>query len=390
MTDAPFPAHMLAWKASSDVIRMEEIPVGDPSRTVQGFAPDKKFNAPAPKLMFDDPYEDDADRLNKVNKYWKARDKEMMQREARYQALLDKEVKAAERRKAAENAAKEKAKEEAAAREKEKENEKGKALEAAAREKEKTVEPAKEKEAGPSGNAKGKTKEVPRTPRKVTPKKSQNEVRSESEGEEEEEKPQCIQCVKRNIPCVPQVGKKVCIACRKRKMKCEFFDKTAWAVMDGTKQVVEAVRELAGLGRRREAGRLEVIWHEHQRFVMEIETRATADLGAVDARMLQLLELKSKGVEIPEDLENRIHAERDVIQCTFKEQLEDLTARMDNIQKCTAWTKNGLLKLTPAVPPAAVQGTKRKGDNEGDRVEGSKKKKKKRVAEAEDEESTLH
>ncbi|KIJ43076.1 hypothetical protein M422DRAFT_253567 [Sphaerobolus stellatus SS14] len=348
---------------------MEEIPAGNPSRTIQGFAPDKKFQ---------------------VNRYWKARDKERLLREACYTELLRAEVVAAERRKAEENAqAEEKAKEEAAVREKEKEKEKDKDLEKATQEKEKTVEPAKEKEAGPSGNAKGKAREVPRTPRKVTPKKSQTEIRSESEGEEEEEKPQCIQCVKRNIPCIPQAGKKVCIACGKRKMRCEFFDKTTWAVMDGTKQVVEAMRELAGLGRRREAGRLEVIWHEHQRFVMEIETRATADLGAVDATMLQLLELKSKGVEIPVDLETRIRTEREVIQRTLKEQLEDLTARMDNIQKCTAWTKNGLLKLTPEVPPAAVQGTKRKGDNEGDRAEGSKKKKKKRVAEAEDEESTL-
>ncbi|KIJ41711.1 hypothetical protein M422DRAFT_255331 [Sphaerobolus stellatus SS14] len=377
MTNAPLPAHMLAWKASSDVIRMEEIPVGDLTRTVQGFAPDKNFNAPAPKLAFDDPYEDDEDHLNKVNKYWKARDKERMQREAHYKELLDAEVKAAEWRKAEENVrAKEKAKEEAAAWEKEKE----KGLE-----KEKTVEPVKEKEAGPSGVNKGKAREVPKTP-----KKSQTEVRSESEEDEDEDKPQsCIYCVKKKIPCVPQTGKKVCVACKKRKMKCEFFDKTAWAVMDGSKQVVDTVQELAGLGRHREAGQLEVIWHDHQRFMMEVETWATVDLSAADARVLQLLEWKSKGIEIPEDLEARIHAERGVIQCTLNEQLEDLTMRMDSIQKRTAWTKNGLPRLTPEVPPAAMQGTKRKGDNEGDRVEGSKKKKKKKVVETEDEESTM-
>ncbi|KIJ38319.1 hypothetical protein M422DRAFT_258965 [Sphaerobolus stellatus SS14] len=325
MTDAPFPAHMLAWKASSDVIHMEEIPVGDPSRTVQGFALDKKFNAPAPKLMFDNPYEDDADRLNKVNKYWKARDKERMQREARYKELLDAEVKATVQRKA---------REEEAAQEREKEQE---------LEKEKDTEPVKEKEAGPSGNAKGKAREVPRTPRKVTPKKSQTE----------------------NIPCVPQTGKKVCVACGKRKMKREFFDKTTWAILDGTKQVVEAG------------------------FVMEIEARATTDLGVVDTRLLQLLELKSKGIEITEDLENRIRVEREVIQRTLKEQLEDLTTRMDNIQKRTAWTKNGLPRFTPVVLPAAAQGTKRKGENEGDHAEGSKKKKKKKVVETEDEGSTM-
>ncbi|KIJ50990.1 hypothetical protein M422DRAFT_244953 [Sphaerobolus stellatus SS14] len=381
MTDTPFPAHMLAWKAASAVIRMEEIPVGNPTRTVQGFAPDKKFNAPAPKLAFDDPYEDDEDRLNKVNKYWKVRDKERLQREACYKELLDAEVKAAKRRKADDivQDAKEKAKEEAATREKEK-----------GLEKEKTVELVKEKEVGPSGVNKGKAREMPKMPRKVTPKKSQTEVRSESEEDEDEDKPQsCIYCVKKKIPCVPQTGKKVCVACRKHKMKCEFFDKTAWAVMDGSKQVVDTMWELAGLGRRQEASWLEVIWHDRQRFMMEVETRATADLSALDARLLQLLELKSKGIEIPEDLETRIHMEHEVIQRTLNEQLEDLTVRMDSIQKCTAWTKNGLPRLTPEVLPAAMQGTKRKGDNEGDHTEGSKKKKKKKVVETEDEESTM-
>ncbi|KIJ39574.1 hypothetical protein M422DRAFT_257626 [Sphaerobolus stellatus SS14] len=96
MTDVPLPAHILTWKASSDVICMEEIP------------------APAPKLAFDDPYEDDEDHLNKVSKYWKACNKERMQREACYKELLGAEVEAARRRKADENTRAEKAKEEAA------------------------------------------------------------------------------------------------------------------------------------------------------------------------------------------------------------------------------------------------------------------------------------
>ncbi|KIJ40821.1 hypothetical protein M422DRAFT_256259 [Sphaerobolus stellatus SS14] len=390
MTDVPIPAHILAWKASTDVIRMGEIPSADPRRTVRGFVPDKKFDAPAPMLAFDDPYEDDEDRLNKVKKYWRARDKERMLREAHYKELLDAEVKAAERRKANENArALEKAKEEAAVqeREKEKEKEKEQALETATRNK-KTVE-LEDNEVGPSGVNKGKAREVPRTPRKVTPRKSQTEVWSGSEGEEDEEKPQCVNCVKKNITCVPQAGKKACITCGRRKMKYEFFDKSSWAVLDGTKQVVEAVRELARLERRRDASQLEVIWHDHQRYIMEIEARAAADSSAADARMLQLLELKSKGIEVPEDLEKKIRVKQDLVQATYKERLNDLTRRMDSIQKRTAWTKNGLLRQNPEVPPAAAQGTKRKGDNEGDRVEGSKKKKKKKVAEAEDEESTM-
>ncbi|KIJ46915.1 hypothetical protein M422DRAFT_249657 [Sphaerobolus stellatus SS14] len=262
MTDTPIPAHILAWKASTNVIQMGEIPSADPRRTVRGFVPDKKIDVPAPTLAFNDPYEDDEDRLNKVKKYWRVCDKERMLREACYKELLDAKVQAAEWRKADENVRPlEKAKEEAAAweKEKEKEKEKEQALETAARNKEKTVEPEKDNEAGPSSNAKGKAREVPRTPRKVTPKKSQTEVRSGSEGEEDEEKLQCVYCVKKKITCVPQAGKKVCVAYSRRKMKCEFFDKSSWAVLDGTRQVVEAVRELAGLERCRDASQLEVI-----------------------------------------------------------------------------------------------------------------------------------
>ncbi|KIJ46745.1 hypothetical protein M422DRAFT_249913 [Sphaerobolus stellatus SS14] len=180
---------------------------------------------------------------------------------------------------------------------------------------------------------------------------------------------------------MPQTGKKVCAACGKHKMKCEFFDKTVWAVMDGSKQIVDSMRELVGLERKREAGRLEGVWYDHQKFMMEVEQPAAMDSMAADAKLLQLLELKSKGVEILADLEKQIHMKRGLVQDTLKEHTEDLTERMDAIQKRTAWTKNGLPKLnqesTP-VPLAAAQGTKRKGDNEGNHVEGSKKKKKKK------------
>ncbi|KIJ44568.1 hypothetical protein M422DRAFT_252186 [Sphaerobolus stellatus SS14] len=218
--------------ASTDVIQMGEILSADPRRTIRGFVPDKKFDVPAPMLAFDGPYEDDEDRLNKVKKYWRVHDKERMLREAHYKELLDAEVQAAERRKADENTqALEKAKEEAAAWEKEKEKEKEKVLETAAWNKKKTIELEKDSEAGPSGVNKGKTREVPKTPRKVTPKKSLTEVWLGSEGEEDEEKLQCVYCMKKKITCVPQAGKKVCVTCGWRKMKCEFFDKSTfqWA-----------------------------------------------------------------------------------------------------------------------------------------------------------------
>ncbi|KIJ42211.1 hypothetical protein M422DRAFT_254615 [Sphaerobolus stellatus SS14] len=314
MTDTPFPAHMLAWKASSNVICMEEILVGNPTRTVQGFAPDKEFNAPAPKLVFDDPYEDDEDHLNKVSKYWKARDKERLQREAHYKELLDAEVKAATWRKAEEiTQAKEKAKEEAATREKKK-----------GLEKEKAVGPVGEKETGPSGVNKGKARELPKTPRKVTPRKSQTEVRSEFEEDEDEDKLQCIYCMKKNITCVPKL------------------ERRSWAVMDGSQKVVDAMRELVEMEKCQEAACLEVVWHDLRMFLIQVEQRAVVDSVAADARVLQMLELKSKGVEILVDIEKRIQAERNLVQKTLEENTEDLTKWMDSIWKCTAWTNNSL------------------------------------------------
>ncbi|KIJ32974.1 hypothetical protein M422DRAFT_265159 [Sphaerobolus stellatus SS14] len=184
---------------------MEEVPIGDPRRTIQGFVPDNKFDAPAPKLVFDDPYEEEEDRLNKVTKYWKARDQERLMRESRYRELWGAEEAAASRKRSEEAAKRLKEAQEKEATwdlEKEKEKEKG-----------------KEKEAGPSRSAKGKAKE------------SKRDVRSESEEEEEpeesEERPACVYCVQKKIKCEPLDGRKVCAACHKRKVKCEFFDKTA-------------------------------------------------------------------------------------------------------------------------------------------------------------------
>ncbi|KIJ38552.1 hypothetical protein M422DRAFT_258663 [Sphaerobolus stellatus SS14] len=352
MTDLQLPAHMLAWKASSEVVCMEEIPAGDPRRTVRGFEADKKFDGPVPKFSFNDPYEEEGDRLSK----------ERTQRESCFRELLDTEMAASAWKRAEEMArALETSKEKARL-----EKEKGK-------EKEREVE--KEKEAG----------------RPVVPR-PQPVVQSESKEDEDtdDDKLQsCISCVKKKILCVPQAGKKVCVTCEWCKMKCEFFDKTTWAVMDGSKQIAESMRELVGLERCREAGRLEVVWHDHQRFMMEIEQRSAADSAAADARMLQLLELKDKGVDILAELEKRIRAKCDLVQDTFKEQIDDLTERMDNILKRTALTKNGLPRLNQEVPPAATQGTKRKGDNEGNCAEGSKKKEKKKVVETEEEDSTM-
>ncbi|KIJ49042.1 hypothetical protein M422DRAFT_246827 [Sphaerobolus stellatus SS14] len=248
MTDLQLPSYMLAWKTLDEVDRMEEVPVGDPRKTVLGFEADKKFDQPAPKFNFDDPFEEEEDHLAKVARYWKARDQERTQRESRYRELLDAETAAASRR----------SREEEKAEEKEQDKRKG-----------------KEKEAGPSGISKGKAREVPKTPKKTTPKKSKCDVRSESEGEEEpeepEERPECIYCVQKKIKCVPLDGRKVCAACHKRKVKCEFFDKTAWAVMDGSEKVAEAVRELTRLERRQTASLLEKSWYDMDLCALNLE-----------------------------------------------------------------------------------------------------------------------
>ncbi|KIJ52927.1 hypothetical protein M422DRAFT_242883 [Sphaerobolus stellatus SS14] len=145
MTDLELPAHILAWKTSEEVA-------------------DDKFGRPAPKFAFDDPFEEEEDRLPKVTRYWKARDQERTQRESWYRELLGAETAAASRKRTEEAARKQREveEEERNAKEKEKEQEKRKGKEKGK---------GKEKEAGPSGNAKGKAREVPKTPKKVTPKK---------------------------------------------------------------------------------------------------------------------------------------------------------------------------------------------------------------------------
>jgi hypothetical protein len=108
-----FPSHILAWQKSFDVVRMEEVPAGDSRRTVQGFEVDPLFHGPAPHFDFNDPYEQDEDRLKKVSlifspsgsvlipiqvtRYWAARDLERSQRARRYDELLKAESEATER-----------------------------------------------------------------------------------------------------------------------------------------------------------------------------------------------------------------------------------------------------------------------------------------------------
>ncbi|KIJ26795.1 hypothetical protein M422DRAFT_272062 [Sphaerobolus stellatus SS14] len=352
MAASTLPSHIMAWKKSSEVNRMEEIQVDNAGRTVKGFKADSKFDQPVPKFSFDNPNKEEGNRLSKVNCYWQACDLERSQREDRYSYLLSAEREVAARKKA-------------------------------------------EDAERVSRSTKGKGKEGPKTPKKAAAKKAPESVRevgsgSEGDGEEESEEPTaCVYCVQKKIKCVPLAGWKVCAACQKRKVKCEYFDKTVWVVIDGSQKIAESVQELVELENRCEASRLEGVWYNLQMCLMQVEQKAAAGLVAADARVLHLLELKSKGVEIPVDLEKQVQVERGLVQTTLTAHTEDLTERMDDIQTRTAWTKIGLPRIHSGDSPpprVAVQGTKRKGNEEGDCVEGSKKKKKKKkVVETEEE-----
>ncbi|KIJ28331.1 hypothetical protein M422DRAFT_270401, partial [Sphaerobolus stellatus SS14] len=200
-----FPPHIRAWQKSSDVV------------------PDPLFHGPAPHFNFNDPYEQDEDRLRKATRYWAARDLERSQRAHQYDELLKAELEATER-----------------------------------------------DMAGPSGKGKG----TPKTPRR-TPRKAAIVPPSDSKEEKEDgdEAPQsCVECLRKRIPCEPQPGKKrSCKACHKRKIHCDFLDKTAWVVLEGSKKMAESVRELAGMEKRREYFRLELKWYELQRYSFDLQ-----------------------------------------------------------------------------------------------------------------------
>ncbi|KIJ30051.1 hypothetical protein M422DRAFT_268512 [Sphaerobolus stellatus SS14] len=337
MTDLELPAHILAWKTSEEVIHMEEIPANNPRRTVLGFQADDKFGWPAPKFTFDNPFEEEENRLPKVTCYWKARDQERTQCESRYRELFDAETAAASWKRTEEATRKQReAQEEEAARALEKSREEEKA-----KEKEKEKGKNKEKEAGPSGSSKGKAREVPKTPKKTTPKKSKRDVRSESEEEEEfeesKERPACVYCVQKKINL------------------------------------------------------LEKSWYDLDICALNLEQTVDRDLMEADGKVLSLLDMKSRGVEIPVDVEKRIMANRGSIVALYTTHMEHIFTRMNLIRKRTTWTKNDLPESTigePETDPsnhAEESGTKRKAEESGGRTEI---KKRRRVVDTEEEEDS--
>ncbi|KIJ42207.1 hypothetical protein M422DRAFT_254598 [Sphaerobolus stellatus SS14] len=75
MAAPTLPSHMLVWKKSSEVICMKDVLAGDLRRTVLGFQADKKFTQTVPKLTFDEPNEEEEDRVPKVKRYWEEKEK---------------------------------------------------------------------------------------------------------------------------------------------------------------------------------------------------------------------------------------------------------------------------------------------------------------------------
>ncbi|KIJ37760.1 hypothetical protein M422DRAFT_259593 [Sphaerobolus stellatus SS14] len=277
MTNLQLPAHILAWKVSSEVVRMEEVLASDPRRT------------------------EEEDRLPKVTCYWRAHDQEVEK-----------------------------------AKEKELENVKGKGKEKE-KEKEKEAGPSrsvkgKEKETWPSRNVKGKAKEVPMTPKKSTPKKVVHLL-------SQEEDP-----------------------------------------LHSPERQEEAIRELTKLEWRRSASFLEKSWYDMDICALNLEQMVDQDLMEADSKVLTLMDMKSRGVEISPAVEKRILANRSSIIASYTTHMERIFMHMNLIQKHTAWTKNELPDSTlgfgnqEAGPSDHTEdaGNKRKAEESEDHVEGKR------------------
>ncbi|KIJ42197.1 hypothetical protein M422DRAFT_254579 [Sphaerobolus stellatus SS14] len=208
-------SHILVWKKSSEVICMKDVLAGNPRRTVLGFQADKKFTQTVPKFTFDDPNEEEEDRVSK------------------------------------------------------------------------------EKEKG-----KGKEKETPKkaAAKKIPERSREPDSGSDSNGEEEYEEPSmCIYCIQKKIKC-------------ESLDKHKFFDKTTWAIIDGSQKISESMWELLTLEKWCAASLLQRSWYELDICALNLEWAVDQDLMEVDGRVIKLLDLKSRGVEILAELEKQVLA----------------------------------------------------------------------------------
>ncbi|KIJ46802.1 hypothetical protein M422DRAFT_249537 [Sphaerobolus stellatus SS14] len=122
-------------------------------------------------------------------------------------------------------------------------------------------------------------------------------------------------------------------------MKCEYLDKTAWAVKEGAENITETVREMCKLERCRTASLLEKSWYDLDICAFNLEQMVDRDLMEADGKVLALLDMKSRGVEVPPGLEKRIMANRGSIVASYTTHMEHIFLRMNTIKKRTAWTR---------------------------------------------------
>ncbi|KIJ33677.1 hypothetical protein M422DRAFT_264295 [Sphaerobolus stellatus SS14] len=192
---------------------------------------------------------------------------------------------------------------------------------------------AKDDIAGPSRSVKDKGREVPKTPRR-TPRKA--------------------------MRLLHHVWS--------RKVRCEFLDKTVWAVLEGSKKMAEAIRELAGMEKRREYSQLELKWYELQHFTFDLQRSGELDVAAADYRLLQMLNLKAQGLDIPADLEEQFHTEHVDIEMKVREHVEAVMQCMEEIRGNT-----GLDLLGGGPPDSLTPFGKRKAVDEEDDEEQEEK-----------------
>ncbi|KIJ32599.1 hypothetical protein M422DRAFT_265625 [Sphaerobolus stellatus SS14] len=115
-----------------------------------------------------------------------------------------------------------------------------------------------------------------------------------------------------------------------------------------------------------------------------------------DGKVLALLDMKSRGVEILPALEKRMMANHGTIVASYTTHMEHIFTWMNLIQKQMAWTKNELpdsslgFDVPEAGPSSRAEGAgnKRKAEESGDRTEESDKKKR-RMVDTEEEDSTM-
>ncbi|KIJ31940.1 hypothetical protein M422DRAFT_266308 [Sphaerobolus stellatus SS14] len=156
------------------------------------------------------------------------------------------------------------------------------------------------------------------------------------------------------------------------------LSKVCQTVIDDHQKIADSVQELVGLEQHWTASLLEKSWYDLDMCTLNLEQSVDKDLREADGRVMTLLDMKSRGVEILVEVERWI------------------MARCGSIVQRTAWTKNGLpdsgLSETVTGPSNHVEDSenKRKAEESDSCAEGSqKKKKKKKVVESGEEDSTM-